>query len=576
MMKKLIITAGLAALVASPAFAGQKCSATAIEGDNLSNVDPYFYNGADASATTDSGIPHLPTYYGHMSTNNTYRFFNIGENIATMIGDGKHGLWRTQDNGTVREYLNTEKNADGSLLKKYYNKKGNLVTKTQTEKRRANWDKKVAAGKWTSVAVLSTPASATADISTAASVASYTHLDAPASWNGYRSNGWSPAHPGEVVDQNTGITDAGTPADASDDYRVWVDLPISHAKYAGAYDTHVAIDLPSYYCTMSGPEYKYARAAMNYAFAQPGSGHANVGPLGVRAGLDVSQNYTKIMPLNTLGDGRIWVNAGSVAGDRNADPLVSIVSDEIDYQAIVTDGSDANSQAVEYYLVERPFFNEEYLFIIAVFGDSTGAHSYVRPDGAYYDHLVANGLLGAANTVLPTAAFITDEQVTAINAKATGLYGVHHPATGACPSVGGDFGASYYGGSWPTTYQEVTPLCDAVVVDIKFYANLDGQDWGDAAKNLANATIAGKSNTGDLDGDASATTRGYTTSPGTYGDLSAENGADPYLLTNNPMTGLVEAFVNPEQTTTTATENKVFPTPLDAPVPSASLVFTPS
>ena len=604
MIKKLIVAASLAAVAvtATPTFASSKCGNSGVEGDNLSNVDPFFYNGGDATKTTDSGIPHLPTYYGHMSTNNTYRFINIGEQVVTMIGDGKHGLWRTQDNGTVREYLAanpavaTTYAGSTTVVKTYTNKNGNPINNI-TEKKQARLDvqiarqearnaKRVAKGKSarptiTSSIVYTASTSKTglavgADYSTAASVANYTHLDAAASWGAYRADG-------------NQVNDNGTPDVTSDDYLNYVDLPITHAKYAGAYDAHVAIDLPSYYCTMSGPEYAYARAAMLYAFGQAGAGAGgagNVGTLGKRAGLDVTQNYTKILQLKTLGDGRIWVNAGG-ALDRAG----TVVTDTINYQPIAL-GDATTGLEVEYYLVERPFFNEEYLFIIAVFDDAAGTHEYIRPNGAYYDSIVdrANDqsdtvITAIPNTVLKTAAFAIDSAPAALtDAKAVGLYGVHHPATGACPSVGGDFGAAYYGGSWPTAYQEVTPLCDAVVVDIKFYANLDGRNWGDADVNLANATIGGASNTGDLDGDASATTRGYTTTAGTYGDLSAENNGDAWLLANNPHSANASdadttndsAWVNPEQTATTGTESKTYPAPQNAPVPAASLTFTPS
>ena len=76
------------------------------------------------------------------------------------------------------------------------------------------------------------------------------------------------------------------------------------------------------------------------------------------------------------------------------------------------------------------------------------------------------------------------------------LRGVHHlykasfKGGGACPLRGGDW-ADYpkpSGGSgMPTNYEEVTPLCDAVLVDIKLTANLDGVDWDSPSKYLANS-----------------------------------------------------------------------------------------
>ncbi len=46
-----------------------------------------------------------------MNTNYTYRFVNVVEQTMTMIGEGKHGLWQVQDNGTIREYR--KKDAQG-------------------------------------------------------------------------------------------------------------------------------------------------------------------------------------------------------------------------------------------------------------------------------------------------------------------------------------------------------------------------------------------------------------------------------------------------------------------------------
>ena len=87
---------------------------------DLTGGDPFYYTsdqvitednkqkallGVGRPDKTHSQIPHLPVYYGYMSTNTTYRFVNVVEQVFTMIGEGKHGLWRIQENGTVRFYL---------------------------------------------------------------------------------------------------------------------------------------------------------------------------------------------------------------------------------------------------------------------------------------------------------------------------------------------------------------------------------------------------------------------------------------------------------------------------------------
>ena len=60
-----------------------------------SEDDPEFYE-------TNSGIPHLPTLSGFMGTHGTYRFLTIHEQTAVLIGEGKHGVWRIQENGFIR------------------------------------------------------------------------------------------------------------------------------------------------------------------------------------------------------------------------------------------------------------------------------------------------------------------------------------------------------------------------------------------------------------------------------------------------------------------------------------------
>ncbi len=529
MFKKLVFTTGLAvcAAASTSAFAGGDCGDLSSAGQNLSSLNPYYYNGGDENGVTDSGIPHLPAFYGHMQTNNTYRFFNVNEMVGTMIGEGKHGMWRYQDNGTVREYL---KNGGTGLP-------ASVLGSVQD------------------------PDAATL----AALEANYTHHDPAGSWGTYRADG----------DQ---INDNGT-SDPSDDYLNYVDLTISHAKYdnkpGGGYDNHVPIDLPGWYCTMSGPEYPNARAAMRFAFAQDGANQ--VGPLGKRAGLDIKENYLNVLRLELFPDANAWVNtSGNV--------------DVIDYQPV-----DAKRTPYELYLVERPFFNEEYLFYVIVFADRNQRgrnFSYVRPDGAYYEHLMerkANGEnLPWFNTRLnkrhPKFAIQPEESASngyghqhkgKRRATPVNLFGTHHPGgvnpatgnnytipNGACPAMGGDYGAAYYGAAWPNNYQEITPLCDAVMVDIKAFINLDGADWNDTGKYLANATVDGQQNVGDHDSDGNPQTRGYVDVPGQYGAYT-----DPYLLNKGTR--------NPEAFTATGTQSKYYVESQEAVSAKESLPFTP-
>ncbi|NNC67268.1 MAG: hypothetical protein HKN83_04460 [Gammaproteobacteria bacterium] len=288
---------------------------------DLTGDDPYYYTkdqiidednaqknviGTGRVKTTHSKIPHLPIYSGYMNTNYTYRFVNVVEQTFTMVGEGKHGLWRVQDNGTIREYR----------------KKG---TKGLPEN-----------------------ADLFAEENQATIANQYSSYIPEESWDGYK-------HPHQKL--------------AEDGHLNFIDLPLNHPKYKGKYAGHPAIDLPHFYCTMSANRYPYAKKAIDYAFNQPGAGE--VGPLGKRAGLDVNELYTKVMRVDLFPDARAWINVG---GEDES---------TVNWQAVDVSKTDA-----EFYLIERPFFNEPYLFITAVFNNADNQDfQYVRPDGAYYASL---------------------------------------------------------------------------------------------------------------------------------------------------------------------------------------------
>ena len=442
-------------LLASIAFLSPMAQAaqTTIDLTDLTQGDPFFYTsdqnikeddgqkvltGVGRPNRTHSQIPHLPVYFGYMQTNYTYRFVTIAEQVFTMIGEGKHGLWRVQENGTIREYL--KKGAQG------LSENANLMDKSNLQRVTEDY-------------------------------ASYLPDE---SWSGYK-------YPDEKLKDGNRLN--------------YVDLPINHPKYQQKYANHTPIDLPNFYCTMSENDYPYAQQAMKFAFNQPGANQ--VGPLGKRAGLDVKENYTNVMRLNQLSDGRSWVNVGQEGKDKM----------HVKWEAV-----DTKKTAAEYYVVERPFFNKPYLFVTAVYENKDNQDfSYVRPEGSYYDSIKdKNPALKTNVTQQPRFHLENDK-----DGKPVGLpiYGVHHfnraayGAGGACPLKGGDWGRypkTTGGSGWPTQYEEITPLCDGVLIDIKFFSNLDGRDWNDPDKNLANAGLGTKQVT-------------YTMQPGEYGTFT-----DPY------------------------------------------------
>ena len=419
---------------------------------DLTKGDPYYYTsdqaigeddgqktlvGEGRPKTTHSSVPHLPVFSGYMNTNYTYRFVNVVEQTMTMIGEGKHGLWRVQDNGTIREYR--KKDAQG----------------------------------------LPEGADLFDEANLAAIENDYASYIPEESWGGYK-------HPHQRVTE--------------DGHLNFIDVPLHHPKYKGKYDDHVAIDLPHFYCTMSANQYPYARKAVDYSFSQPGANQ--IGPLGKRAGLDVNELYTKVLRVDLFPDARAWINVGGE--DENS----------VDWQSV-----DISKTNAEFYLIERPFFNEPYLFITAVFDNQDNRDfQYVRPVGDYYEHVKKTGQ--EVKTEVTYEPRFHLENGTTAAAKGLPVYGVHHPnraafgGGGACPLKGGDW--SNYpkttgAAGWPTNYEEVTPLCDGVLVDIKFYANLDGQSWENPTKYLANAGHGQEEVT-------------YTLEPGEYGVYT-----DPYL-----------------------------------------------
>jgi len=190
---------------------------------DLTQGDPFFYTsdqnikdddaqkallGTGRPNKTHSQIPHLPFYTGYMSTNYTYRFVTVAEQVLTMIGEGKHGLWRVQENGTVREYL--KKGASGLPATADLAAKENLA-KIESD---------------------------------------YSAYLPEESWSGYK-------YPDEKLGKDGQLN--------------FIDLPISHPKYKGKYAKHEPIELPNFYCTMSENDYPYAKQAMNFAFNQPGA-----------------------------------------------------------------------------------------------------------------------------------------------------------------------------------------------------------------------------------------------------------------------------------------------------------------
>lgn len=305
---------------------------------DVTTTDPFFYtagevvSGGLAAAmgyegrpySTQSFLRYLPAFDGYIQTTNTYRFISVREQIFTMIGEHKHGLWQVQESGFIREYL-----------------KANAI---------------------------GLPSTATLEDADLLIVMEDYAAYLPDSNEPYNRAGY--AAPSAKINAMGNLQ--------------YIDLPISHPKYMGKYDEHPPIDLPSWYCAMSEPLAPNAAKVLKYSYAQPG---ANViGKLGIRAGLDLNELYTNVIRLHTFSDARSWVNIAPTYMDAEA---AEGMAGRVEYVAV-----DPSRTFTEYYLVERPFFNVKHYFIVAVYDDGLGkegTHSYMRPEGAYFDSLIARG-----------------------------------------------------------------------------------------------------------------------------------------------------------------------------------------
>jgi len=359
----------------------------------------------------------------------------VFQQTSIVIGEPKHGVWRVQDNGFIREY---RRYAHIGLDQDVDPNSGNLTTQ-QLE---------------------------------------------------LLSNNYASFLPG------LGAKGYRYPDDRfTDGYYNYVDLSIYHPKYGGKYDDHPPIDLPHFYCTISKASFHHQEDVWRYIMAQP-KDH-KVGPLGIRAGLDIKENYINILRVNFFPDARIWVNVGTEDKSRNEqvknlEDVYTKKPQLVNFQAV-----DLSKYDYEIYMGEAQFFNNRHLFVMFVIEHkSKPVFQYIRPDGVYWEMLNKkyqgdkdlSSILKTEKHYIPMEAVIdgvTQEKLT----YQVPLYGYHSPNRthfkmngGACPGKGGDFSTYPWGnpgGGWPNNYEEVTPLCDAFLIDMKFWANLWVDTWND-------------------------------------------------------------------------------------------------
>ena len=508
--------------------------------------DPFRYDtkGRGHTRKTNSYMDYMPIKDGFMQTHETYRFMSVREQVMTVIGEAKHGLWRIHDNGLVRLFRQAK---NGSLeqtgLPLGIATDGSLLTPTQLQQ---------------------------------GGYAAFLPKKETPLFDGW--SGWRYAQ-----------------EDDGDGKASFIDIPIHHLFFQGKYTNHVPIDLPHFYCTMSGPEFTDAAEVWKYATMQPNANQ--IGPLGKRAGLDITEHYTNVIRLELFNDAKIWINVADVHTQFNQTVIEKMEervdnrknenkrwSTSVKFRALDTN----NATDVEVYLIERPFFNVPYIFITVVI-DNHSEHSqhprssspssssparegdlqYMRPDGLYWNGLTAAQLnmLGGKKAIKQTPTFtptvpvlnVLDTDGTSSGERRqwsalryTPFYGLNHlnrpnddaNGGGFCPQRGGDWGAypfSPSGAGFANQYEETTPLCDAVVLDVKLYANLDKPTWNSPLFQLMNA--------------------GTKTNPQTYLGQGNQYGrfTDPYLVSKDVSKDKEHAdliFTNPQRLDFTKSDYK--------------------
>ena len=152
------------------------------------------------------------------------------EQVLTIIGEAKHGMWRFHESGFIREYkVDGEK---GLLNGKDPNQWHNLTDEEQS----------------------------------------------------IVNNSYQPTNTGKA-----GYIFPDNKTNADDELH-FIDLSIYHGKYNGKYEDHVPIDLPAWYCSFSGIDFPFVSDLWKFAVEQK---MANViGDLGKRAGNNITSKLS--------------------------------------------------------------------------------------------------------------------------------------------------------------------------------------------------------------------------------------------------------------------------------------------
>ena len=389
--------------------------------------------------TSNSDVPHDPSSSGFMATHGTYRFLAVHQQVGLMLGEGKHGMWRVHENGFVRVYRRKGKEGIPGTEKEVVQEDG-----------KTNLTLFNILGK------------------------------------DYQSLGYH-------EDSNAKFEHVFGDETSDEKWLNWIDLPIYHPKFNNNYANHVAIDLPFYFCQLSSRNFPHIGNTWNLMKIQPNAN--KVGPLGERAGLDIRENVKHIVRFNHFKDAGVWANIGQ---GKNATDFMPNNTEELKGRVQTTRWTQIDLEKVKYeiYIIERAYHNDAGTYLsVALVMDQ---FSYIRPDGLYY-----KGLTDRNVTIINTKPhyrpkIFVENETEEKEVFGLATFGHHHMNRlrrnlegGGCPTKGGDISGYPWGdvgSGWPVNYEEVTPICDGFLVDLKFWTNLD-KDWDKESMFLGNAGI---------------------------------------------------------------------------------------
>ena len=158
-------------------------------------------------------MPHDPSTSGFMATHGTHRFLALHEQTGLLVGEGKHGVWRFQENGFIRVYRAEGKEGIPAVKKEVVLDLESVEEGEEDEERNRLFE------------ILQ---------------------------NNYKN--YDPKFKGDFnypFHQDYKAPEIEISEEGSNSWLNWIDLPIYHPKFNNTYEDHVPIDLPLFYCQVN-------------------------------------------------------------------------------------------------------------------------------------------------------------------------------------------------------------------------------------------------------------------------------------------------------------------------------------